>query len=241
MKFNIFMKKIFIILFSFFFLLVDSFSLAENSLKIVINEILPSPSGPDDEGEWIEISNPNNFEVDISDWKIQDTVGKTKTYTFPKETKILAQGFLVLKRPVSKITLNNDGDGLKIIDAEGKIVDEVSYQKAKEGKSFAKTESGWLWTENLTPGAPNTSQTSLPESKPDSKAEGEAPSASTPLETADEKGLAAVGESVREVQDEQIPESHSPLPIAILIAIFSGAIILILKKKIEPKNEENIE
>lgn len=60
---------------------------------VVINEILPSPAGPDETGEWVEIFNQNNFEVDLVGWKIEDVSGKITTYTFPKETKISPQGF----------------------------------------------------------------------------------------------------------------------------------------------------
>jgi len=222
------MKKILAIsilfLFSFFPFLLQ----AVDFPKIVINEFLPSPAGSDATEEWIEIFNPNDFEVNLSGWKIQDTIGKTKIYTFPKETKISAKGFLVLKRPVSKITLNNEGDGLKLTDSDGKTIDEISYQKAEKGKSYNKTplesskedltgqtDSGWIWSNNLTPGSENI----VPVQK------------EKPLELAEEKGLAAIG--------EQIPRetSFSPLLVALGIAIFSGIIILILKRKISSKNK----
>ena len=69
---------------------------------IVLNEILPSPDGPDAENEWIEVFNQNNFEVDLSGWKIRDKEGKTTTYTFSANTKISPLGYLVLKRTETK-------------------------------------------------------------------------------------------------------------------------------------------
>ena len=223
------MTKILKIGFSFLFLFAFASTVqAAIPLDVVINEILPAPVGSDIEEEWIEIFNPNDFEVNLSGWKIQDTIGKTKIYTFPKETKISAKGFLVLKRPVSKITLNNEGDGLKLTDSDGKTIDEISYQKAEKGKSYNKTplesskedltgqtDSGWIWSNNLTPGSENI----VPVQK------------EKPLELAEEKGLAAIG--------EQIPRetSFSPLLVALGIAIFSGIIILILKRKISSKNK----
>jgi hypothetical protein len=188
------------------------FSLKADSPKILINEVLPSPTGSDLTDEWIEIFNPNNFEFNLSGWKIQDTIGKIKTYIFPKGTKILAKGFLVLKRPESKITLNNDGDGLKLIDPEGKTIDEISYQKAQKGKSYNRGENGWFWNENLTPSAENV--------KPIIK---ETQKSITEIS---EKELAAVGEGISK-------ENLSPFLIALIIAIFSGTIILILKRKID--------
>ena len=209
--------KFWTILILFLFPLAPFSLKAANFPKILINEILPSPTGSDTIEEWIEIFNPNDFEVNLSGWKIQDTVGKTKIYTFPKETKILAKGFLVLKRPVTKITLNNEGDGLKLIGPEGKIIDEISYQKAEEGKSYNRGEAGWFWSENLTPGAENV--------KPKVKEE-----VQKSITEISEKELAAIG--------SQIPkENFSPFFIALIIAIFSGSIILILKRKLNSKIE----
>jgi len=210
--------KFWLILIIFLFSLFP-FSLKADSPKILINEILPSPAGSDATDEWIEIFNPNNFESNLSGWKIQDTTGKTKTYIFPKETKILAKGFLVLKRPESKITLNNNGDGLKLIDSSGKTIDEISYQKAQKGKSFNRGENGWFWGENLTPGAENV--------KPIVKEETQ-----KSITEISEKELAAVGEEISK-------ENFSPFFIALIIAIFSGIIILILKRKINKVSEIN--
>ena len=122
---------------------------------IIINEILPAPQGPDAENEWIEIFNQNNFEVDLSDWKIEDTLGRTTTYTFPQGTKIGPLGFLVFSRPTSKITLNNDADGLNLFQPDGKIIDRVSYEKAPKGESYNKIPAGWVWSTILTSGSEN--------------------------------------------------------------------------------------
>lgn len=124
---------------------------------IIINEILPNtPLGiTDEEGEYIEIFNQNNFEVDLSDWKIEDTAGRTTTYTFPKGTKIGSLGFLLFPRPTTKITLNNDGDGLNLIRPDGKIANVTNYEKAPRGQSYNKTSSGWTWSTILSPGSEN--------------------------------------------------------------------------------------
>jgi len=122
---------------------------------IVINEILPSPEGPDELEEWIEIFNQSNFEIDISDWKTEDIIGSKRTYIFPKGTKIGPLDFLVLSRPTSKITLNNDADGLNLFQPDGKIVDSVNYEKAPRGQSYNRTPADWVWSATLTPGSAN--------------------------------------------------------------------------------------
>lgn len=194
---------------------------------VVFNEILPSPEGPDEKEEWIEIFNENNLEINIAGWKIEDTAGKTTTYVFPEKTKILPKEFLILPRPESKITLNNDGDGLKLIQPDGKIIDEFNFEKAPLGKSYNRTSSGWVWSTILTPGETNIipektklTENSSPLAQP---GEVEPPTAENFLE----KETAAIGEKM----EGQVNFS-SVLLIALGLAIFSAILILILKKKI---------
>lgn len=189
--------------------------------NVVINEILPSPTGPDSEEEWIEILNGNSFNISLFDWQIVDVTGKTTSYIFPKETTMSPNGFFVLWRPVSKITLNNSGDGLKLIQPDGNIADTVNYEKAKQGESFNRIGSKWAWGDTLTPGALNIAQVPEPKKEaPESEATGPVPY---------EKGLA----SVREQASQDGPAPSFVLLIAIPIAVFSGIIILTLKKKLK--------
>ena len=120
---------------------------------VFINEVLPSPEGADETEEYIELYNSNNFEVDLTGWKIEDTAG-TKTL-FIINKKILAYEYLFFKRPETKIMLNNDGDGLNLLTPDGKIKDSMLFQKALLGQSYNKTTSGWQWSKTLTPGAKN--------------------------------------------------------------------------------------
>ncbi|TSC95024.1 MAG: competence protein ComEA [Parcubacteria group bacterium Licking1014_1] len=122
---------------------------------IVINEILPSPEGADDQNEWIELYNQNNFEVDLSSWKIEDMEGVKTVYIFNKNTKIAPNGYLILKRRETKITLNNTEDGLSLLNPNQKIVDFLDYSNAPRNQSYNKTSSSWAWSSFLTPGLKN--------------------------------------------------------------------------------------
>ena len=42
---------------------------------IIFSEILPSPLGPDETDEWIELFNPNDFPVSVDGWSINDDSG----------------------------------------------------------------------------------------------------------------------------------------------------------------------
>ena len=196
---------------------------------VVINEILPSPEGPDVEEEWLEIFNQNSFEVNLSGWQIVDVLGSIKKYTFPEETKIPPKGYLVLARPVSKITLNNEGDGLKLIQPDGKTADFAEYTKAPKGQSFNRTATGWVWSNILTPGSLNK------DSKTESGIEA-IKTDGTNSEFQIKEGLAAVSQPLEKARQQKIPKSFPPYLIAASLAVFSGAVIFLLKRLISSKN-----
>ncbi|HUV81402.1 MAG TPA: lamin tail domain-containing protein [Patescibacteria group bacterium] len=197
---------------------------------IRINEILPSPEGFDETEEWIEIFNQDDFEVDLFKWQITDIAGQTTTYTFPEETKISAQGFLVLGRPESKIILNNDGDGLNLIEPDGRIIDSISYEKAPRGQSYNYQEAGWFWSSGLTPGSANIMPVPISGTeKKDKKA--------VPLEKSEEV-LIDEPLMIYDIRNENFPKPFSPLSIASVLAVSSGISILVLKRKIK-KNLTN--
>ena len=188
---------------------------------LIINEALPSPEGADSENEWIEIFNQNNFEMNLSGWKISDIVGKTKTYIFPKKTKISAQEFLVLTRPETGIILNNSGDGLKIIQPDEQIVEEITFGKAPLGKSYNRTDSDWLWSTDLTPGAINVIPE--PETIEDSSLESLASNQEKTL--LNEKSTASFSNQLSESA-----KSFHALISALALAFSSGLTILLIKK-----------
>ncbi len=123
---------------------------------VFINEVMPSPEGADEDKEWIELYNSNNFDVDLSGWKIQDTTGTKTIYNLPQNTIIPTYGFLVFTRPETKITLNNDQDTINLLAPDNKIASSVSYPKAQLNQSYSKISSVWQWSTTPTPRAKNT-------------------------------------------------------------------------------------
>lgn len=122
---------------------------------IFINEIFPRPQDNLDD-EFIELFNSNNFEVDISFWKIKDGSGATREYTFPENTKIGPLGFLVLRREESGIILNDDSDFVMLLSPDDYIKDKSPpYYDALSGFSFSRFSSDWQWTSKVTPLAVN--------------------------------------------------------------------------------------
>lgn len=200
---------------------------------IIINEVLPSPEGPDKSEEWLELKNLNNQTIDISGWKIQDMIGSVKTYTFPENTKISALGFLVVESSISKITLNNSEDGLKLLTPNNEVVDEIKYKKAPLNQSCNREDINCFWSPVLTPELENVPgfQSEENASQKDADSFFEASNDNKKLEGETEKQLAAAS--------EYLPKNSKPFPIilvAILLSILSSIIILILKKRLKNFN-----
>lgn len=192
--------------------------------KILFNEILASPLGPDETEEWIEITNQNNFEVEISGWQITDSVGKPTKYTFPEDAKIEAKGFLILKRPLTKIVLQNKGDTLTLWQPNLKIADTVSYENSPRNQSYNRTESGWSWSDTLTPGLKNI--ISLTSTKTQKQKQ---------IPQADSPGLELEKKELKAAISQQSLKGKGFLLIffiALFFATLAGITILILKKKI---------
>ncbi len=198
-------------------------------IGIIINEILPSPEGPDKTEEWIELKNLNNQTIDISNWKIQDTIGSIKIYTFPENTKILPQGFLFIERPVSKITLNNSGDGLKLLHPNNETADEILYGKASLAQSCNRKNNTCVWSSVLSPGSENI----IRDIKSEESSSPAAPSTTGENQPSFAPDGAIKGKEQLASISSQISKPWSIIFIAILLAIFSAIIILILKKKVK--------
>jgi len=122
----------------------------ENSeeTRVVINEILPNPKGSD-EAEWIELKNLSNVDVNLENWEISDNA---KKYVLP-QIKILANGFLILERSQTKISLNNTGsETVSLKNSQGELISSTTYNEtAKDDFSWARRENGeYAWTSILT-------------------------------------------------------------------------------------------
>ncbi len=126
--------------------------------KIIISEIFPNPKGKDD-GEFIEIYNPNSSDIDITNWKLNDT-----SKTFYKLGGVLKTGeYLVIEKNISKISLNNSNEEVKLFDCAGNLIWKIFYDKSFEDKSYSYETSNknYFWTNEISPGEENTYEENL--------------------------------------------------------------------------------
>jgi hypothetical protein len=201
---------------------------ATTSSGVVFNELLPSPAGPDETEEWIELFNQNSFSVSLSHWQITDFFGKTKKYSFPDGTTINGLGYLVVARPESGITLNNQEDKLSLIDETGRVIDIAQYLTAPRNQSFSRFGGEWQWTMIITPGDVNQ--------KDNSKETSSITVNVTATKDIDQNLTAEI--TKQNVQEPLKRDSLSPtliVALAIFVASICGASILVLFQEKTPR------
>lgn len=124
--------------------------------KIVINEILPSPEGADEDGEWVELKNEGETEVSLLDWTLDDMEGGSAPYKFIRDIWLGAGAYYLAERTETKIALNNTGDFVRLFNDLEELMDEGEYGMAPVGEAYARgTDGKWFWTNILTPGKEN--------------------------------------------------------------------------------------
>jgi hypothetical protein len=134
----------------------DTITVQIQQAQITINEFMANPSGADEEEEWIEVYNGADSISDISGWKLDDIASGSKAFVFPQNTLIAPKSYLVFSRQITKIALNNDIDSVRLLMPDGTVFQEINYEKPPQGKSSARTEEGFVWSEP-TPGMANIS------------------------------------------------------------------------------------
>jgi len=116
---------------------------------IELSELYIDPVAPliDSNDEWVEIYNPGEAEVDLSDYQIFTGTNSSYHYTFPNGAVIGAKQYLTVTSGDTAIALSNSGGGAKIMAPDGTLLDQTSYDAAKTGYSWAKGANGqWQWT-----------------------------------------------------------------------------------------------
>lgn len=110
--------------------------------SLVINEINYNSSPDFDPGDWVELYNPQEYELDISNWVFKDE-DDLHAYTFSQGTKIPAKGYVVIAfDPTAFHTLfpavtnyvgpmgfglAGGGELIRLYDKTGTLIDTVNY------------------------------------------------------------------------------------------------------------------
>jgi hypothetical protein len=121
-----------------------------------INEFLPDPSGADTGREWIELFNLSGSEINLKDWTLDDEEGGSTSYKIPADFILPAGGYALFGNDATKLVLNNTSDHVRLFSPDGKMIDDAAYSGVKENQADSYFSTGFVWNNNLTPGAVNS-------------------------------------------------------------------------------------
>ncbi len=99
---------------------------------LVIDALLPDPEGEDAQHEFVRVQNTSSQPVSLEGWRLRNGKGQEraldtyKTLAPGKQLDVVSEG--------RKLALKNDGDTISLIDPKGRVVDQVSYRRAREGQ-----------------------------------------------------------------------------------------------------------
>jgi hypothetical protein len=131
-----------------------------------VNEIMPvaAQDGIFDEfQEWIELYNAGDTAVDLGGWILADGMGGSDAYRIPEGTVLTGGGFVLFHSRTTGIVLDDLGDQVRLVAADGKVVDLVSYGQLAPNASYSLDAAG-LWHSDWppSPGAPNAPPSVVP-------------------------------------------------------------------------------
>lgn len=161
--------------------------------SVWINEVMADPKGAKrlPETEYVELYNTSGNTVQLKGWTF---IYDNRTSVVLPNYRLPGGSYVVLYRegrtvevdqpgqgmPLEKFPspLANTGKALALKDATGKLIDEITYSKAKPGISWERSAEGWhLSTDPRggTPGSENSSSEEKPE-EPETPDEPDEPS-----------------------------------------------------------------
>jgi len=125
-------------------------------IPLEIREIFPNAIGSDEGNEFIELFNPNDAAVDLSDYMLWVGPELTASYDFPRGATITAHSSLAFSNAQIPFSLLNSSSRVRLTTVEGVIVsDPPAYLNPKDGASWALIGGTWHYTLLPTPGAEN--------------------------------------------------------------------------------------
>ncbi len=148
-----------------------------SQVVLYINELMASNdttiADPDfnDYGDWFEIYNPGDEDVDISGYYLTDDVNEPTKWQVPEGVVVPAHGYLIVwaddndtlgQAPHTSFKLSSSGEQVAIFDASGALIDSVTFPELNSDVSYGRYPDGtdnWIVMYVPTPGAANTDST----------------------------------------------------------------------------------
>jgi hypothetical protein len=141
----------------------------------VINEFLASNSSikidPDfhSYSDWLEIFNPQNYTIDLSNYFLTDNLNNPAKWQIPVGVSIAPGEFLIFWADGKNVVLNSyhtnfklsrSGEEIGLFDSAGVLIDKIVYENQITDISFGSQPDGgpdWYFFDGPTPGETNNS------------------------------------------------------------------------------------
>lgn len=124
-----------------------------DELRMQLSELLPDPSGADDENEFIEVWNPTSSTISLYQWRLRDNRNRWFAFT---GTTLEPNARIAIPRSTSALALPNTSGSIALVHPSDAVIDATTYTRTIPGASWSRDAQGfWRYTTSSTPGAPN--------------------------------------------------------------------------------------
>ncbi len=146
-------------------------------VDVTLNEFMPDPASDwngdgtvSQDDEYIELFYTGPAPVDLGGWMlddVDDSLSKARSffvpngsrpYVIPAGTVIDPGGFALFFRSDTGVTLNNDGDWVRLLRPNSAVAEAYEYAASRDDQAYSKTQDGgdgWTRTYPPSPGQPN--------------------------------------------------------------------------------------
>ncbi len=153
--------------------LIDGQFAAQNSVGVIINEVMASTSTANTSGasyDWVELYNTSGQAVDLTGWGLSDDPSAPRKWQFPDGARIQSGGYMgVMLSGLNDMVggyhhtnfrlSSTSGETLVLSDPTGKIYDRVSLGKQHSNISYGRIRgaNGFYYLTASTPLTQNVS------------------------------------------------------------------------------------
>ncbi len=123
-----------------------------------INEVYPQPNTTSND-EFIELYNFGDKVVDLNGWILDDVRNGGSNKFVWGSRNILPKSYLTLYKSENKLTMNDSGDDVYLLQPNGFELDHTVYSEAPRGQTWSRFDDGWKWTNSPTPNGKNVFST----------------------------------------------------------------------------------
>ena len=121
--------------------------------------------------EYIELFNAGPAPVDLGGWMLDDVDDSqnrvrsffapdgSRPFVIPAGTVVDPGGFVLFFRSETDVTLNNDGDWVRLLRPDAVVAEAFEYTSSRDDQAYSKTlDGGDEWTRSYppSPGRSNT-------------------------------------------------------------------------------------